>query len=483
MGADSLVVVPMQRRARPPVLDRGESLRFVGRASTDPVAALADRMREDCAGAVDVDEIAAILEANGINDRVAHREYGVPSVFALAGRVVARTLDTAETVVHTTTVEDGPTTRAVVTETLTRAAIYLTPLAIGLGAAPEVDGAPPLATTGTLLLGWGGGQALAYLGYRALSERGVTAAARLLGGGFLGLAAGWAVALAGHGPQAYTVAAVQLALFAVAAVALVTGRERVVLAAAAPCWLATAGLAAGLGRWAVTALLCGVVVLVAVAFRPVVGADVSGRMPWRRWRSWRGDIGYALLYGLVGTGQAALLRAVALDGIAPHRLPVEAVPLLIGVPLIELTLVWHQRRIAYARAVLADRAAFDRRLARISKGTVAVLCLPVGLGAAVAGAVWVGLTGPGGQALAAAILLTGVYALCLVLAAHGRAGTAALVVWWPTLLVAGVGHWAPALVHVAPTFTETLAVATLLGAGLPGLAVAALVLRDPESYR
>ncbi|MEV0134785.1 hypothetical protein AB0H83_40795 [Dactylosporangium sp. NPDC050688] len=75
------------------------------------------------------------------------------------------------------------------------------------------------------------------------------------------------------------------------------------------------------------------------------------------------------------------------------------------------------------------------------------------------------------------------YALCLVLAAHGRAGTAALVVWWPTLLVAGVGHWAPALVHVAPTFTETLAVATLLGAGLPGLAVAALVLRDPESYR
>ncbi|MET7421305.1 hypothetical protein [Dactylosporangium sp. NPDC005555] len=483
MSADSLLMVPTQRRARPPLLDRGEPLRFVGRVSTDPVAALADRMLEDCVSAVDVDEVAAILEANGINDRVADREYGLPSVFALAGRVVARTIDTAHTVVQSTPPEDGPTPRAVVTDTLTRAAIYLTPLAIGLGAATEVDGAPQLATTGTLLLGWGGGQALSYLGYRALSERGVTAAARLLGAGFLSVAALWSLALAGNGLRAYTIAAVQLALFAVAAVALVTGRERVVLAAAAPCWIATAFVALGSGRWAVTALLCGVAALLAVAFRPVLGADVSGRMPWRRWRSWRGDIGYALLYGLVGTGQAALLRAVALDGIAPHRVPVEAVPLLVGVPLIELTLVWHQRRIAYARAVLADRGAFDRRLARISKGTVAVLCVPVALGAAIAGAVWLGVAGPGGQSLAAAILLTGVYALCLVLAAHGRAGTAALVVWWPTLLVAGVGHWAPALVHVAPTFTETLAVATLLGAGLPGLAVAALVLRDPESYR
>ncbi|WP_327006502.1 hypothetical protein OHA72_04025 [Dactylosporangium sp. NBC_01737] len=482
MSADSLLVVPMQRRARLSALERGEPLRFVGRASTDPVAALADQMREDCAGAVDVDEVAAILEANGINDRVADREYGVPSVFALAGRVVARTLDTAETVTHSAFVDEGPTVRSVVTDTLVRAAIYLTPLAIGLGAASEVDGVPRLATTGTLLLGWGGGQALSYLGYRALSEQGVTAAARLLGGGFLGLAAVWALALtlvlAGAGPRAYTIAAVQLALFAVAAVALVTSRDE-----HDPCWVATAAVAAGLGGWAVPALLCGVAALLVAAFRPVVGADVSGRMPWRRWRSWGGDIGYALLYGLVGTGQAALLGAVALDGIAPHRVPVAAVPLLVGVPLIELTLVWHQRRVAYARAVLADRAAFDRRLARISKGTVAVLCVPVGLGAAIAGAVWVGVSGPGGQSLAAAILLTGVYALCLVLAAHGRAGTAALVVWWPTLLVAGVGHWAPALVHVAPTFTETLAVATLLGAGLPGLAVAALVLRDPESYR
>ncbi|GAA0709393.1 hypothetical protein Drose_03285 [Dactylosporangium roseum] len=479
MSADSLLVVPAQRR--PPL--SGAPLRSVGRVAADPVAALADRMRDDCVGAVDVDEIAAILEANGINDRVAHRDFGESSVFALAGRVVAHTYDNAETLTYRTAAADGPSTRKAVVDTLVRAFIYLTPLAIGLGASSEVDGVGDLATTGTLLLGWGGGQALSYLGYRALSERGVTAAARLLGTGFTALAALWALVLVQQGARAHAVAAVQLALFAVASAALVTNRERIVLAAAAPCWLATAGIAAGVGGPAVAALLCGVVLVVAVAYWPVVRADRTRTAPRRRWRSWRYDIGYAALYGLVGTGQAALLRTVALDGVAPHRLPVEAVPLLVGVPLIELALVWHQRRIAHARAALADRFAFDRQLAGISAGTVAVLGVPVAVGALIAGAVWLGTPPPGGQAIAAAVLLTGVYALCLVLAAHRRAGTAALVVWWPTLLVAGVGHWAPALVHVAPAFTETLAVATLLGAALPGLAVAALVLRDPESYR
>ncbi|WP_432985163.1 hypothetical protein [Dactylosporangium sp. CA-233914] len=479
MSGDSLVVVPAQRRARPSELDRPEPLRYVGRVATDPVAALADRMREDCLGAVDIDEIAAILEANGINDRVADREYGAPSVFALAGRVVARTLDRADTQQIRPVPPEGPGTAKVVADTLMRALIYLTPLAIGVGAASEVDGVPRIATTGTLLLGWGGGQALSYLGYRALSERGRTAAARLLGTGFLALAALWSLALIGTGERAYVVAAVQLALFAVAAVTLVTNRERAVIGAVAPCWLATAGLRYGLS---VVVLLGCVAVLVAVAYRPVLGERQARRPTRRRWRSWRHDMGCAALYGLVGAGQAALLRSVALDGIAPHRVPVEAVPLLLGVPLMELTLVWHQRRIAAARADLADRFAFDRRLGRISAGTVAVLAVPVLAGAAIAGAVWFGLLRTG-QSFAAAVLLMGVYALCLVLASHGRAGTAAIVVWWPTLLVAGVGHWAPALVHVAPTFAETLAVATLLGAGLPGLAVAALILRDPESYR
>jgi len=258
----------------------------------------------------------------------------------------------------------------------------------------------------------------------------------------------------------------------------VTNRERVVLAWTAPCWLATAGIALGAGGPAVVGLLGALVALTAAAFRRATGAAP----PVKRWPSWRADLHRALLFGVVGAGQATLLILVASGG-AAVRVPPELVPLLIGVPLIELTLVWHQRRVAAARAVLADRAAFDHRLARVSAGTVALLSVPVGAGAVIAIAAWGGARPPGGQALAAATLLTAVYALCLVLAAYRRAGTAAILVWWPALLVAGVTSWAPALVRVAPQFPQTLAAATLLGASLPGLVVAAFVLRDPESYR
>jgi len=286
----------------------------------------------------------------------------------------------------------------------------------------------------------------------------------------------------------------------------VTGRVRIVLAWTAPCWLSALAVAAGFGPPAAVALLVALAVLTGAAFRPAFagglrtafagglrtalagglrpvfaggrGLRVSRARPLRLSRA---DLGRALLFGVVGSGQAALLVVVAFGGTA--TVSAGLVPPLIGVPLIELTLVWHQYRVAAARAVLSDRAAFDRRLAQISAGTAAVVALPVLAGAGIALAVWAGAHPPGGQRLASAILLTAVYAICLVLAAHRRVGTAATLVWWPVLLVLAVGSWTPALLHVVPRFADTLAAATLLGAGLPGLVVAALVLRDPESYR
>jgi hypothetical protein len=442
-------------------------------------------MRRACLAAVDVDEVAALLEASGINDRVAAREYGAPSVFVLASRVVARSLDESPTVVDEPEMVPRPPATRLVVDTAVRATLYLTPLAVGLGAASQVDGVPAVAGTGTLVLGWGGGQALAYLGYRALSERGPAAAARLLGAGFAVAALGWCAVLAAVGaarPHAVVVALAQLTLFAVAAVALVTGRERRVVPVAAPCWLASGAVAVGGGRPAVAGLLATIVVLAGCAFWPAFRRGAAGTPKAKVALRWP-DLGRALLHGCVGTGQAALLVGVALDGVTSTHVAPEAVPLVVGVPLIELCLVWHQRRVQAARARLADRLVFERRLAAVSAGTVAVLALPILGGGAIAGAVWTGGRPPGGQPLAIAVLLTGVYALCLVLAAHRRAGTAATMVWWPALLVLVVGGAAPNVVRVVPHFADTLAAATLLGAGLPGLVVAALVLRDPESYR
>jgi hypothetical protein len=462
------MTVPAQRRS-------GGTGGVVGRAAADPVAALAARMRAACATAVDVDEVAALLEASGINDRIAHRDYGTPTVFALATRVVERNReyprDPAGSVVPA-----GPPAHRVFIDTLIRSTSYVTPLGIAFGARSAMLHLPVPVTTGTLVLGWGGGQALAYLGYRALNDRGRTAAARLLGAGFLGLTVGWLAVLAGLGvrePRAFVVALVQLVLFAVAAVALVTDRQRTVLAWTVPCWLAAACIGLGLRTFGAVTLLVALAAVTAVAFGPARG---PGRHP----RPCLPDVGRSLVFGLVGCGQAVLLMLVAFKRGA---LPPELIPLLIGVPLTELALVWHQRRVAAARAVLTHRAAFDHRLNRLSAHTVAMLSIPVVVGASIAGAEWLGAEPPGGQPIAAAILLTAVFGLCLVLAAHRRPGTAAILVWWPALLVGGVSSWAPALVQVAPRFTETLAAATLLGASLPGLLVAAFVLRDPESYR
>jgi hypothetical protein len=48
------------------------------------VEAAVRRVRSAAGGAADADEVAALLEANGVTDEAATGWYGYPSVFALA---------------------------------------------------------------------------------------------------------------------------------------------------------------------------------------------------------------------------------------------------------------------------------------------------------------------------------------------------------------------------------------------------------------
>jgi hypothetical protein len=368
-----------------------------------------------------------------------------------------------------------------------RAALYLTPTVVALGAATQLGGLPTVATSGALVFGWGVSQALAFLGYVALGTGGPTAAARLLGAGFLAAGLGYAVALwyeQAAWPIGYVVAGAQLALFAATAVALVTGKERRVLVSAVPCWLSAAAMAFGGGPLASGALLVSLLGMLVVAYLPVVG---SATWTWPRPRQYVSAVGY----GAVGAGQAVLFVLVVLTSPNPGLIPVDAVPLLVGVPLIELVLLWHQRRVADGRATLDDRAAFSRHLRRVSRGTVAALCLPVFAGAALCLPVLAGhalfagrLDGlPGQPRVATSVLLTAVYALCLVLVTHRRIITAAILVWWPAALVAVTAHTLPGWVHLPPTFTNWVIGLTLFAVCLPALVVVALVIRDPWSYR
>jgi hypothetical protein len=322
-----------------------------------------------------------------------------------------------------------------------------------------------VAGPGALIFGWASSQALAFLGYRALGSSGAVAAARVLALGFATATLGWAALMAGFGvtePRAYAVAAGQLALFAATAVALVTGTERRVLGAAAGVWIAAVAVFAGTGLWIVGA---AVAVLVLVAYGPAVG-------PGECFRPRPVEAATAVAYGAVGAGQAVLFASVVLAGDDMLRVPVAAVPLLIGVPLAELVLVWHQRRVAETRAVLTDRWQYPRRLTRVSLATLAVLAVPVVAGAA--------LTALSTGRLAAAVLLTSVNALCLVLVAHRRLGLAALLVWWPAVLI---GVLYRALPGAATGLIDTLVAVVLFAVCVPALGVVAMVLKDRWSYR
>jgi hypothetical protein len=435
-------------------------------ATPDPIAGLAAEMADVCTRAVDVDEVAAVLEASGINDRLATRDYDMPSVFALAAAVLAHSGTYAEMPPPETA--EAPALRPMVVPTLVRSLLYLTPTAVALGAARQVGGVSVMATVGTLVFGWGAAQVLAFLGYRALGERGPVAACRVLGVGFAALSAIWLTSVCGS-LREYAVSGVQLALFAATAAALVTGAERRVLACALPIWAAAGALAFGAGDLAPLALIGAVALVVVVAYRPAFAR--SGR--W--YRPTPRDVLGGLSHGCVGTGQAVLFVLVVLAGSTATRLPIEALPLLAGVPMTELALLWHQRRVAGGRDALDDRAAFRRHLRAASWGTLAVLAVPTVAGAYLATA--------GTSRLASTVELTAAYALCLVLVAHRRIGTAAILMWWPAALIAVADTYLGRYAQVSQAFLGRVGAAILLAVCLPALGMAAVAMRDPWSYR
>lgn len=432
------------------------------------VAALTQQVHDLLDWAADVDEIAAILESRGINDRVAG-DYGHSSVFALARQILSAT-DRPEAVAL-----PPARLRTPVAGALVRAGLYLTPTVVAIGTAPLVGALPWYATTGLLVVGWGSAQALAYLGYQAVNEAGVVAAARRLALGFAALAAAWTVLLAASGASAmsYLVSAAQVMVFAANTAALVTGTERRTLVAAAGCWLATAGLALGAGRYAVPALLASLCAMVAVAYLPAWGRSGG------RWRPDLGRCGVAAGHGVVGTGQAVLFVLVVLQQAGTVAPAMTSAPLLVGVPMTELLLLRHQRRVADSRARLADRAHFRRHLARAGHATGLALAVPL-----LAGGLLV-VTGPTplGWAVAASTLLAGINALCLVLVAHQRPAIAAGLVWTSAVLIAVTASALPSMLPAMPVAVTIFGALIMLCLYPFALIEAVSAMKSPWSYR
>ncbi|MFE9396193.1 hypothetical protein [Streptomyces flavidovirens] len=215
--------------------------------AADPIDELSDRISGLTAAAVHPDEIAAILESDGMTDEHIRLTYGREDSFALAEDLFARVPRAYPEPEPEAPQASGGPWRVGLAACLLRGLVFALPgLAYVLaapflaGAAEDGRGLP--AGTGVLLAGtltgWAWNQALAHRAYTWLGRGDRRSAARaLLTGGPAGALLGTAVAVAVAGPGeggAATFATAQALYQGAATALLVLGRERLLLYALTP---------------------------------------------------------------------------------------------------------------------------------------------------------------------------------------------------------------------------------------------------------
>ncbi|KOU59990.1 membrane protein [Streptomyces sp. MMG1533] len=228
--------------ARPETLPYIPRQRAPSWAQPDPVDELAERLDDFIAAAVHPDEIAALLESDGLSDDQIRERYGVKNSFALAEELYER-------VERRYPEPDGPVHdpwQVGLLGCLLRGVVFALPgfgyvLGAPLLAGPKGDLGLPAGTVPLLagaLCGWTWNQALAHWAYSWLGLGDRSAARRSL---FLGAPAGAllgalvALAFAGTAhPAAIAFAAGQSGYLGAATVLLVMGRERALLIALLP---------------------------------------------------------------------------------------------------------------------------------------------------------------------------------------------------------------------------------------------------------
>lgn len=229
-GGDTLPALP-----RPGHTGPGE-----GSPAGDPMDELAERLGPFIAAAVHPDEIAAILESDGMTDEHIRLTYGRHDSFGLAEELYDRVPRAFPEPEH---VPDP--WKVSLTACLLRGVIFALPgLAYVLGA-PLLEGpqdrlglpAGTLTLLAGALIGWVWDQTLSHRAYSwmGLGDRAAAGRTLLVGapvGALLGMAA--ALTVPGGPPFSYAFATGQALYVGAATVLLVLGRERVLLAALAP---------------------------------------------------------------------------------------------------------------------------------------------------------------------------------------------------------------------------------------------------------
>ncbi|MDD1059088.1 hypothetical protein NMG29_12845 [Streptomyces cocklensis] len=255
-------------------------------AVADPVVELAERLAEACASAVHPDEIAALLESEGLTDEQITERYEHRDLFALAGTLFA--------LVPRAYPEPAPAAdpwRTDLGRCVLRGLTFALPgvaYVIGGRWAGGPDG--PFGVSGAVagwaaaaLFSWGWNQGLAHrAGLLLLAGRRRAAARCLLSGGAAGTVPATAAAVGVTGlahPSAPAFAAGQALYMAAATTLLVLGRERTLLYVLAPLTLAAACGAAALPSPAAAALLAATVAAATAAAVASALRRADGELP------------------------------------------------------------------------------------------------------------------------------------------------------------------------------------------------------------
>lgn len=496
-AADTLPGIPRPRR------EGHEGHDGCDGPAPDPMDELAERLDGFIAAAVHPDEIAAVLESDGMTDEHIRLAYGRQDSFGLAEELYARV---PRSFPEPDRVPDP--WKVPLTACLLRGLIFALPGLAYLLGAPLLEGPPdrlglPAGTLTLLagaLIGWVWDQTLSHRAYSWLGLGDRAAAGRtLLAGAPAGALLGTAAALAvpGGPPFSYAFAAGQALYVGAATVLLVLGRERLLLAALAPM---AAGALLSLALELpvpvrVFLLTVSLLAACALAVRELPLADgvralvlrVRGWTEHRpgergpvRWQMLRGAeeeygprgprLADSVPYGVFGLGTGLLVLYAALGEVLAGG-PAEAVaaPSAVALTLSMGPAEWllHRFRsgsLAGLRAARSPRQFRLRMLSALTRCLAVYLAVLLALG--ITGTLlWPGAPGLTGVRVATLLLLGAVMWTGLLLQSFGAVRPAAVVcasaaVAQSLALLLGLGH--PRAVQLAVAGAAALALGTLV---------------------
>ncbi|MFI6683678.1 hypothetical protein [Streptomyces sp. NPDC050485] len=419
-GQDTLPFIPRQRLPRLP--------------EDDPLTELATRLEDLIAAAVHPDEIAAVIESDGMTDDLISAVYGHPDSFSLAEELYGR----VERRYPAAAAPPAEPWHAHLAGCLLRGLVFALPgLAYVLGAPLLAghrttlglpDGTIPLIAGA--VTGWVWNQSLSHRAHSWLSLADRPAAVRALRRGApLGAALGALAAVAVAGPGelgAAAFAAGQSGYLAAATVLLVLGRERALFCALLPMTLgAVPGLPAAAGPVLLLVSLAAAVTLAVRALRgPAAGDRARGAVSPRLTSS--------LPYGLFGLGAGVLVLYAALGDVFRHG----SAGSVAGPSAIALTLsmgpaewlLYRFRAQSLAALRTTSRArGFRRSVAATVTGCLGAYLVILAALAALGTLLWPAAPALGGPRLAALLLIGAVLWTGLLLQSFGAAPGAALV--------------------------------------------------------